>query len=227
MCRGGGRPTDIYVLPMIPAPPRPLSEPPRPMPNQARPCLPVRPRCPTTSQSSVDSSPPLPATGQSADTLPCLAAHVTPSSQPRPVPRPSAARSSQVPRANWRSIAPNGRGLPRHQGPPVGSPAGPAGRRARANPVPGSGRPPSPAGGAQRTARPRRIQPRPPQSPALVTLRRRARIPRGPLHPTPPPGRVRPSADPGPSGPISPHYILSDTAGDLTDQKSVQPDRNL
>jgi hypothetical protein len=60
MCRCGGRPTDIYVLPMIPAPPRPLSEPPRPMPNQARPCLPVRPRCPTTSQSSVrfESSPP-------------------------------------------------------------------------------------------------------------------------------------------------------------------------
>lgn len=103
---------------MIPAPPRPLSEPPRPMPNQARPCLPVRPRCPTTSQSSVDSSPPLPATGQSADTLPCLAAHVTPSSQPRPVPRPSAARSSQVPRANWRSIAPNGRGLPPSPGSP-------------------------------------------------------------------------------------------------------------
>ena len=73
-------------------------------------------------------------------------------------------RSSQVPRANWRSIAPNGRGLPRHQGPP---------------------------------------------------------------RPTPPPGRVRPSADPGPSGPISPHYILSDTTGDMTDQKSVQPDRNL
>jgi hypothetical protein len=50
-------------------------------------------------------------------------------------------RSSQVPRANWRSIAPNGRRLPRHQGPPVGSPPGPAGRLARANPVPGSGRP--------------------------------------------------------------------------------------
>ena len=82
-------------------------------------------------------------------------------------------------------------------------------------------------GGAQRTARPRRIQPRPPQSPALVTLRRRARVPRGPPRPTPPPGRVRPSADPGPSGPISPHYILSDTTGDMTDQKSVQPDRNL
>ena len=86
---------------------------------------------------------------------------------------------------------------------------------------------PPPAGGAQRTACPRRIQPRPPQSPALVTLRRRARIPRGPPRPTPPPGRVRPSADPGPSGPISPHYILSDTTGDMTDQKSVQPDRNL
>jgi hypothetical protein len=191
------------------------------MPNQARPHLPVRPRCPTTSQSSVDSSPPLPATGQPADTLPCLAAHVTSSSHPRPVPRPSAARSSQVPRANWRSIAPNGRGLPpsAHHPDPQAGWRGPTQCRAPAVPPP--------AGGAQRTACPRRIQPRPPQSPALVTLRRRARIPRGPPRPTPPPGRVRPSADPGPSGPISPHYILSDTTGDMTDQKSVQPDRNL
>ena len=191
------------------------------MPNQARPHLPVRPRCPTTSQSSVDSSPPLPATGQPADTLPCLAAHVTSSSHPRPVPRPSAARSSQVPRANWRSIAPNGRGLPRRLTTRTRRPAGAGQPSAGLRPSP------PPAGGAQRTACPRRIQPRPPQSPALVTLRRRARIPRGPPRPTPPPGRVRPSADPGPSGPISPHYILSDTTGDMTDQKSVQPDRNL
>lgn len=77
------------------------------------------------------------------------------SSHPRPVPRPPAARSSQVPRANWRSIAPNGRGLPRHQGPPVGSSPGPAGRLARANPVPGSGRPSPGRGSAAHSAPPK------------------------------------------------------------------------
>jgi hypothetical protein len=166
------------------------------------------------------SSPPVPHAWRA---LPPYREPFSPVSHPRPSRPPPSPQLR--PAANWppptAEVSPSGRG-PRRLTTQARRLAG-AGR-----PVPGSGRRPLNRGEGRSARRAPGDTVAPPQSP-IKTLRRHARIPRClpcPA-PRPPPRGVRPSPDPAPYGPISPHYILSDITWGSIPDTSVKVDKNF
>jgi hypothetical protein len=139
----------------------------------------------------------------------------------RPHPPNSGPPPTGLPPPPTAEVSPSGRG-PRRLTTQARRLAG-AGR-----PVPGSGRRPLNRGEGRSARRAPGDTVAPPQSP-IKTLRRHARIPRClpcPA-PRPPPRGVRPSPDPAPYGPISPHYILSDITWGSIPDTSVKVDKNF